>query len=456
MPKMRIFNTLTGREEEFSPLRPPLVTMYVCGPTVYDLPHMGHARVAVFFDVVRRWLTRRGFSVRMVMNVTDVEDKIINRARELGVPWSAVARHYEAAFWEDMLRLGVSPPDIAPRASEHIPEMVEAIGSLVEKGHAYFAGDGVYFHVPTFPGYGKLSKIRREELVAGARVEPGEGKRDPADFALWKCREEEPSWDSLWCRGRPGWHIECSVMSMKYLGETIDIHGGGADLIFPHHENEIAQSEALTGRPFVRYWMHVGLVRLKGEKMSKSTGLLFTVREALKRYSPEAVRHALLNTHYRKPLEFDEALLEEGSSAVRELSAAHRELLEAAAPGPAPPWVEGEVERRLRAFASAMDSDFNTHLAIGEMRSLAEAAFRDPGPGGASLILLALWEMDSVLGLVPRADPRTERLVEGLLAWRAEERSRRNFPLADRIRGLLRSSGFEVEDRAGGYRWSLR
>ncbi len=453
---MRIFNTLSRREEEFAPLRPPLVTMYVCGPTVYDLPHMGHARVAVFFDVVRRWLTRRGYTVRMVMNVTDVEDKIINRARELGVSWRAVARYFEAAFWEDMLRLRVRPPDLSPRASEHIGDIVAAVSRLVERGHAYFGGDGVYFHVPSFPEYGKLSGIRREELVAGARVEPGEGKRDPADFALWKCREEDPSWDSPWCRGRPGWHIECSVMSMKYLGETVDIHGGGADLVFPHHENEIAQSEALTGRPFVRYWMHVGLVRLRGEKMSKSTGLLFTVREALKRYSPEAVRHALLNTHYRKPLDFDEGLLEEGSSAVRELSAAYAELLDSAAPGDPPSWVEEEVERRLRAFSSAMDSDFNTHLAIGEMRALAAAAFRDPGPGGSSLLLLALWEMDSVLGFLPRPDPRTERLAESLLAWRAEERARKNYPLADRIRELLRRSGFEVEDRPGGYRWVLR
>ncbi|HIP89105.1 MAG TPA: cysteine--tRNA ligase, partial [Thermococcus paralvinellae] len=297
---MKIYNTLTKQKEEFKPLKEGEVRMYVCGPTVYDYTHLGHARTYIAFDVIRRYLEHRGYTVLMVMNFTDIDDKIIRRAQETGEDPKELAEKFLKYFLEDMKALKVKPADIYPRVTEHIQDIIKFVEKLEEKGYAYEGSDGVYFEVQKFKDYGKLSGIKLEELRKGARVEPGEGKRNPEDFALWKkAKPGEPKWDSPWGEGRPGWHIECSTMSTKYLGEQFDIHGGGNDLIFPHHENEIAQTEACTGKRWVRYWLHTGFVMVKGEKMSKSLGNFVTIRELLQRYSPEVIRFFVLQKHYR-------------------------------------------------------------------------------------------------------------------------------------------------------------
>jgi len=304
---LRLHNTLTKREEEFVPREAGKAAMYVCGPTVYDSSHVGHMRAAIVFDVLRRYLEFRGFRVRHVQNVTDVEDKIIARAQAEGVPPEQITNRYSDEYQRAAEALNILAPHVEPRATEHIPEMITMIRTLIERGHAYYAEGDVYFDVTTLPEYGKLSGRVLDELKAGARVEPGEFKRHPADFALWKrAKPGEPSWDSPWGKGRPGWHIECSAMSLKYLGMGFDIHGGGDDLIFPHHENEIAQSEAYAGtQPFARYWLHNAMVMTRGEKMSKSMHNYFAIGDALRRYPPEVVRYALVSVHYRKPLDFE-------------------------------------------------------------------------------------------------------------------------------------------------------
>ena len=309
---LRIFNTLTGEKETFVPLAPPKVGLYVCGPTVYDLSHVGHARVYVAFDVVVRVLRRRGYEVTHVRNFTDVDDKIIRRANELGEPPFHLSERFAKAFEEDMAALSVQPPTVAPKVTTHIPEIIALIEKLVARGIAYASEGDVYFSVRGYPGYGKLSKRKLDDLKSGARVEPGEQKRDPLDFALWKAAKPgEPFWESPWGNGRPGWHIECSAMSEKYLGETFDLHAGGKDLVFPHHENELAQSEGASGKPFARVWMHNGFVTLDSEKMSKSLGNFFTIRDVLKKFEPEALRFFLLGTHYRSPINFSDVGLAE-------------------------------------------------------------------------------------------------------------------------------------------------
>ena len=302
---LRIYNTLTGKKEEFVPLHEKRVGMYVCGVTVYDLCHIGHARSAIVFDAIYRYLGYRGYEVTFVRNFTDIDDKIIKRANEEGVDCKAIAEKYIDEFNMDMGKLGFEKPKFEPKATEHIPEMIELISTLIEKGYAYQSGGDVFFSVEKFKDYGKLSKRNLEEMQAGARVGIDEKKENPLDFALWKASKPgEPSWESPWGKGRPGWHIECSVMSQKYLGETFDIHGGGKDLIFPHHENEIAQSEAATGKPFARYWIHNGFVNINKEKMSKSLGNILTLKEIFKDWRPEAIRLFLLSSHYRSPVDF--------------------------------------------------------------------------------------------------------------------------------------------------------
>jgi hypothetical protein len=309
---LRIYNTLTRTKEPFEPREPGHVRMYVCGVTVYDECHLGHARSAIAFDVIYRYLMFKGYKVTYVRNFTDIDDKILDRARREGVAWDEIARTYIEAFKRDMEALDVLRPTVEPLATDHIPEMIQMIKRLEDAGVAYCVDGNVYFSVSSFPGYGKLSRRDRDQMMAGARVEPDERKRDPLDFALWKrSQPNEPAWDSPWGPGRPGWHIECSCMSQKYLGETLDIHGGGLDLIFPHHENEIAQSEALTGKPFARYWIHNGPLTREGVKMSKSLGNILSIREALERYHPEELRLFFLLAHYRKPLDFTEAGIRE-------------------------------------------------------------------------------------------------------------------------------------------------
>src|SRR5512136_3124072 len=317
---LRVYNTLSGGKEEFVPLRPGKVGMYVCGVTVYDYSHIGHARAYVAFDVILRYLRYLGYDVTYVRNYTDIDDKIIKRANSDGVPFYEISERFIKEFDRDMAELGVEVPDVQPKATEHLAEIISLVTTLIDKGYAYQAGGDVYFCVDKFASYLKLSKRNLEEMQAGARIEVDEKKRHPMDFALWKeAKAGEPFWDSPWGKGRPGWHIECSAMSLKYLGETLDIHGGGQDLIFPHHENEIAQSEAATGRPFVRYWLHNGFVNINAEKMSKSLGNFFTIREVLEKYDREVLRFFLLSAHYRSPLDFSDQNLTEAEAGMERI-----------------------------------------------------------------------------------------------------------------------------------------
>ncbi|MFN7133166.1 MAG: cysteine--tRNA ligase, partial [Myxococcales bacterium] len=315
--EIRVFNTMTGQKEPFTPLTPGRVGMYVCGPTVYDMSHVGHARAYVAFDTIARFFRFQGLEVRYVRNYTDVDDKIIRRANEIGAPPGEVSERFIREFLTDMAALHVARADVEPKVTEHMPEIIDIIGKLIERGHAYASGGDVYFAVRGFEGYGKLSKRNLDDLEAGARVEPGELKRDPLDFALWKAAKPgEPFWESPWGKGRPGWHIECSAMSAKYLGETFDLHAGGKDLIFPHHENEIAQSEAASGKPFARYWTHCGFVQVDNEKMSKSLGNFFTIRDVLQSFDAEALRYFLLGTHYRNPINFSDVALADAEKRI--------------------------------------------------------------------------------------------------------------------------------------------
>jgi cysteinyl-tRNA synthetase len=402
---LTIHNTLTRTLERFEPLSPGRVGMYTCGVTVYDFCHVGHARSALAFDVIRRYLEFSGYRVTFVRNFTDVDDKIIARAREQGVSWDTVARRFIQAFIEDMGQLGVRRADIEPKATDHIPEMLELIERLIARGLAYAVDGDVYYAVRAFAGYGKLSHRSLEDLQAGARVEVDERKHDPLDFALWKAsRPGEPAWDSPWGPGRPGWHIECSAMACKYLGETFDIHAGGEDLVFPHHENEIAQSEGATGRSFARYWLHNGMVTIGGEKMSKSLGNFVTIREALARVSPEALKLLFLSANYRGPLDYTEAAVAEKAKALGGLQEFLRavERLEAETGAAEPGGAAGSAGSdeglgsasgvATEAFRAAMDEDFNTARATAVLFDLVREGNRlihDAGRGAVAPAPLA-------------------------------------------------------------------
>ena len=376
---LRVYNTLSGKKEEFRPVNEGRVGIYICGPTVYDSAHLGHARAAVVFDVIVRYLRYRGVNVNYVRNITDVDDKIIKRANEEGVAPKEISERYTREYEEDMASLGVLPPDVAPKVTEHIQDIQDLVRRLVDQGRAYIVDGDVYFAIEQFPGYGKLSKRDKEMMIAGARVEVDPKKHDPLDFALWKAAKPgEPSWPSPWGEGRPGWHIECSAMSMRYLGDTLDIHGGGKDLIFPHHENEIAQSEGATGRPFARYWLHNGFVNINAEKMSKSLGNILTIRNMVSNYHPEVIRHFLLSAHYRSPLDYnDDALAESERSLERFYSSMRDAETLSGGERSSRRWrdkqvkgersgIKGELHLRER-FIEVMDDDFNTAAAIGHV-----------------------------------------------------------------------------------------
>ena len=459
---LEIYNSLTRRKEPFRPLTPGRARMYVCGMTVYDLCHLGHARVLVVFDVVYRHFQRLGYDVTYVRNITDVDDKIIRRADENGEPMAALTERFIAAMHEDADRLGVLRPDHEPRATAHIAEMQAMIGRLLDNGHAYVADNGdVYYAVASFPGYGRLSGKDPQDLRAGARVEVGEGKRDPLDFALWKAAKPgEPAWESPWGPGRPGWHIECSAMSTGCLGNHFDIHGGGADLMFPHHENEIAQSEGATGEPFVNLWMHNGFVRINDEKMSKSLGNFFTVREILQRYQPEEVRYFILTSHYRSPLNYDDSQLDAARAALTRLYTALRGL-----PADAPSAAAGEAFRE--RFDAVMNDDFNTPEALAVLFELAREInrLRDAGEGPAAAALGAeLRALGADLGLLQQ-DPDAylkagagdtglaDAEIDALIARRAAARQAKDFAAADRIRDELTGAGILLEDGPGGTTW---
>jgi cysteinyl-tRNA synthetase len=470
---LQVYNSLTNRKEDFRPIEPGKVRMYVCGMTVYDYCHLGHARVMVVFDVVYRYLRARGFDVTYVRNVTDIDDKIIARANERGEPFAALTERFTAAMHEDAEALAVLPPTLEPRATGHMDEILAMIGALIERGHAYRTDSGdVYYSVSSFQGYGRLSGKSTEDLRAGARVEPGEHKRDPLDFALWKAAKPgEPAWDSPWGPGRPGWHIECSAMSTSALGSHFDIHGGGADLQFPHHENEIAQSEAATGEPFVNYWMHNGFVRVNEEKMSKSLGNFFTVREILQRYRPEEVRYFILTSHYRSPLNYDEEHLENARAALTRLYTALRGL---PAAGPA------AAEAFTARFDAAMDDDFNTPEALAVLFDLVREINRVRAESEARAASLGaeLRRLGGVLGLL-QDDPDeflkgkghaalempafeasgagraalSDAEIERLIEERTQARKSKNFAQADRIRDELADKGVVLEDGPQGTTW---
>ena len=455
---LRIYNTLARDKQPFVPLEPGRVRMYVCGMTVYDYCHLGHARVMVVFDLVTRWLRASGYAVTYVRNITDIDDKIIRRAAENGESIGTLTQRFIDAMDEDATALGVIKPDHEPRATEYVPQMQAIIDRLERSRLAYVASDGdVNYSVRDFAGYGKLSGKSLEDLRAGERVEVNSGKRDPLDFVLWKrSKEGEPFWESAWGRGRPGWHIECSAMSAALLGETFDIHGGGQDLQFPHHENEIAQSEGATGQPFVRYWMHNGFVRVDDEKMSKSLGNFFTVREVLGRYDAEVVRFFIARAHYRSPLNYSDRHLDDARQALARLYTALKGI---DAPQVAIDWQEPRAAR----FKAAMDDDFNTPEAIAVLFDLAGDLNRSRDPAVAGLLRalghgLGLLERDPLVFLQSAAgdtpagalDPAA---IEAKIAERAAAKKARDFATADAIRADLLAAGIVLEDGAGGTLW---
>jgi cysteinyl-tRNA synthetase len=492
---MHLYNTLTRRKEAFEPLTPGKIGLYACGVTVYDDCHLGHARSSVFFEVLVRYLRRRGFAVTWVRNYTDIDDKILNKAKQEGAAWDEIAARYIASFQEDMAALGLPPAQIEPKATEHIPEMLTIIRRLEEKGFAYQGepGGDVYFRVRKFSGYGKLSGQSIEDLEAGVRIEVAEAKEDPLDFVLWKASKEgEPAWPSPWGPGRPGWHIECSAMSMKYLGVTLDIHGGGRDLMFPHHENELAQSEAANGATFARFWVHHGLLTIDQEKMSKSLGNFFTIKEVLAKFPAEVVRFFLINSHYRSPLDFSDAALAEAETALLRLYATLAKLEEMLrthpAPGGPPPrdfapaaLAPDEVDRLFtlpERFDAALDDDVNTAQALGYLFDavrLTNRLLESPSTDQAYLAMLAhlhqqFLELGHVLNLL-QADPE-EMLttlrqkpadlpvppeeIEALIAQRTEARKNKDWALADKIRNDLLEMGILLEDMPQGTIWRVK
>jgi len=492
---LSVFNTMGGRKEAFVPETPGKVRMYVCGVTVYDLCHIGHARANVAFDIIVRYLRHAGYGVAYVRNFTDIDDKIIRRANQEGIPFEAVTRKYIDAFYEDFDRLGLLRPEAEPKATEHIPEIVALVARLVRAGKAYAVDGDVYFAVKGFPGYGKLSGKNVDDLLSGARVEVDERKRDPLDFALWKASKPgEPWWDSPWGQGRPGWHIECSAMAMEHLGESIDIHGGGKDLVFPHHENEIAQSEAATGKPFARYWLHNGFVNIDNEKMSKSLGNFSTLRDVLARVKPEVLRFFFASSHYRSPIDYSDRSLAEAKAGLDRLYRVKEKAESCLAAGAAPSAVPaGEEFAPLRdargRFDEAMDDDFNTAAALGRLfdavRALNRLAPADPPAerekAGQFLSGYAILEpLFGVLGLLRmsagdyfrleirvedavgvgenssvRVRPSEANILERIEARKAA-RSRKDFAEADRIRKELEAAGVLLEDGKAGTTWKNR
>jgi len=450
---LRIYNTLSRELEVFEPLEKGHVKMYVCGPTVYDYCHMGHARSYVCFDIIRRYLEFLGYRVTYVQNFTDVDDKIIARANERGEKPESLAEKFIGAYFEDMHRLKVKPATYYPRVTKHIEEIIGVIEKLIADGYAYEANGSVYFSVRKAREFGKLSGQSLENMKA---IEVNEDKREPWDFALWKrAKEGEIYWESPWGRGRPGWHIECSVMSMKYLGESFDIHGGGVDLIFPHHECEILQSEAYTGKKFVKYWIHNGFLTINKEKMSKSLGNFFTIREVLARYEPDVVRFFIAYAHYRSPLDFSDTALEEAKAALKRLRICYANILSALARGSFGKEIVDVAKYRAR-FIERMDEDFNTREAIAvlfEMVSEINEKIERMDMNSLASALHFFDEVSGILGIDFEGKGSGDKFIELLLEVRNEARKRKDWETADKIRERLRSLGVEVEDTAEGTKW---
>jgi len=468
-----VYNTLSKTLESFVPLRQNEVKMYVCGPTVYDFVHIGNARAFVVADVIRRYFEYKGFNVKLVCNITDIDDKIIKKAKETGMSVQQIGEFFTEAYLVDMTRLNVKEVYARPRATKHIPEIIETIEVLIKKGYAYEEGGNVYFDVTKFLEYGKLSGNKAEALKMGARIDVDPKKRNPADFVLWKtCKLGEPAWYSPWGKGRPGWHIECSTMATKYLGETFDIHMGGKDLIFPHHENEIAQAEAVTGKPFARYWLHNEWLTVNGEKMSKSLGNFVTIRDAFKFCEPMVLRFFLISAHYRSPIDFNnEALKVAETNLKRLLNALERfeGLVESETRTLDEEKICSTIEDAKRRFEEAMDDDFNTPLAISTLFDIAKSIFNylennsEINLQTKEYVLKTFKDLMNVLGIkVFTAETRTEEtnLVKSLLQLiidlRKEMKEIRQWEAADKIRSRLLNLGVELEDMPEGTRWKMR
>ena len=482
MSTLRVYNDMTRKKEEFVPLEPGKVKIYVCGVTPYNHPHIGNARPFVVWDVIRRFLEHEGYDVTHVQNFTDIDDKIIREANKEGVTWDTICNRYIKAYFEVMDKLHVKRAHIYPRVSEHIPDIIKTVEALIANGYGYVVDGDVYYRVEKFEHYGELSGRNLEDMLAGARVDVDERKENPMDFALWKAAKPgEPSWDSPWGKGRPGWHIECSTMSTKYLGNTLDFHGGGSDLIFPHHENEIAQSEGATGvHPFVRYWVHNGFITINSEKMSKSLGNFMTVLDILKEYEPEVVRYFILNTHYRSPLDFSDERLEEAKRSLERLRTAQNNLKEIEAQINAGPDAESlalgqKVAEIRQGFMDAMNDDFNTSLAISYQFALAKeinvyhnailAGTKKPDGTLVDQIHKVWREMADIIGIledVPAAGQEGGAVTneEAAIAAKIEERQAarkaRDFAKADAIRDELAAQGIILEDTPQGVRWKRK
>ncbi len=459
---MRLYDSMTQEKRDFVPRDQDHVTMYFCGPTVYNYVHVGNARPYVVSLVAKRYFESLGYRVTLVENITDIDDRIIQKAITEGRTAREVADEFAQAYREDTDKLGLGRPDLEPLATEHIPEIVELIAKLVEEGHAYQSGSDVYFRVDSFAGYGKLSKQQVGEMRHGERTDTGEDKGDPLDFALWKgAKPGEPAWDSPWGSGRPGWHIECSAMSLKYLGAGFDIHGGGRDLIFPHHENELAQAEGALGETFVRFWMHNGMLNLRDEKMSKSVGNTLTLRATLERHRPEVLIAAFLGSHYRSPLEFSDELLDDTAQQVERLRNVFRRLQDYA-PSTGSKGDEkllGFLAQRRDAFSAALADDLNTAAALAEVFGLAREVNAALARGNVSVSTAAqvraeMVEMARVLGLeaVTAEEASVPADVDGMARERQEARAGRDFARADALRAQIQARGFEVRDVADGYK----
>ena len=471
---LKVYNTLTRRKEEFKPLKPGEVSIYCCGVTPYNHPHIGNARPFVTWDVIRRFFARQGYKVRYIQNFTDVDDKIIKAANAEHVTWKDISDRYIQSYFASMDALNVRHADVYPRVSETIPEIIKMVQTLVDKGYAYPVDGDVYYSVEKFAEYGKLSGRKLEDMQAGARIEVDERKHHPMDFALWKAAKPgEPSWDSPWGKGRPGWHIECSAMSLKYLGEKFDIHGGGSDLIFPHHENEIAQSQACLGdtHSFAQYWMHNGFITIHDEKMSKSKNNFFTVKEILEKYDGEFVRFFILQTHYRSPLDFSDERLQEAKTSLGRLQntqAYVQELADRQGTASTAAALADKAEAFVKEFDAAMEDDFNTALAISQLFALSkeiniyyQQVTAEGQPFDATNFARAqkAWElMAGVIGLFEQKaqaadDGLTDKLMQLIIGIRQDARAAKNWAVADKIRDELKAAGIVLEDTPQGVRW---
>ena len=459
---MQIYNSQTRKKEEFVPLHPGKVGIYACGPTVYDYFHIGNARPFIVFDVLRRYFTHRGYEVTFVQNFTDIDDKMIRRANAEGITVKELGDRFIAEYYKDAGALGVRPATVHPRATEHMQEIIDLVKTLQDKGYAYEVDGDVYFDTQKDKGYGKLSGQNLEDLEAGARIDVDDVKRKPADFALWKAQKPgEPAWESPWGMGRPGWHIECSAMSMKYLGETFDIHAGGKDLLFPHHENEVAQSECATGKTFARYWMHNGFINIDNEKMSKSKGNFFTVRDIVKEYDPEDVRMFMLSAHYRSPVNFSRDMVAQAHASLQRLYTARDHMLFLLKNAKDQQLTEEEnallekIAAHARRFDEAMDDDMNTADAMGAIFELvkdANVSLSDQSSKAViEKILAVLTELTDVLGLLSKkADDGLPAEIQEMVDARAQARKEKNWKRSDELRDALAAAGYLVKDTPQG------